>query len=108
MTSAGHLLLHGDEKIPSGYGFPTQASNLNLLSQQGRQGYLLSSGECDNVPQKNSFTNTPMDANFGTHPITALENPFVSSDRRVIHDEDVSRMERKRKVLNSLWWFPFP
>ncbi|KAG6722699.1 hypothetical protein I3842_03G173300 [Carya illinoinensis] len=74
--SSGRIFMHGNEHVPSGYGFQ---------------------GENDNNSRKNPFTNI-MDAHLGAHPITQMENPFVSSDRRVILDEDVSRMERKRKT----------
>ncbi|XP_048328593.1 homeobox-DDT domain protein RLT2 isoform X2 [Ziziphus jujuba] len=66
----GHLFIHGNEQLPSGYGFQ---------------------GEYDKVQRKNTKIN--MDA----HPISQLENPFMLSDRRVTHDEDVIRVERKRK-----------
>ncbi|KAJ0111524.1 hypothetical protein Patl1_02335 [Pistacia atlantica] len=64
-----------------------------------RQNHLFPSAseEYENVPRKNSFVNTALDAHFGAHAITALENQFVSSDRRVTLDEDASRMEKKRK-----------
>uniref|UniRef100_A0A6M2F0J1 Uncharacterized protein n=1 Tax=Populus davidiana TaxID=266767 RepID=A0A6M2F0J1_9ROSI len=38
-----------------------------------------------------------MDAQSGAHLVTALDNPYMSSDRRVTHDEDALRMQRKRK-----------
>ncbi|XP_042972000.1 homeobox-DDT domain protein RLT2-like isoform X3 [Carya illinoinensis] len=97
--SSGRIFMHGNEHVPSGYGFQGQMPGLNLLPQQGKQGHLLPSvsGENDNNSRKNPFTNI-MDAHLGAHPITQMENPFVSSDRRVILDEDVSRMERKRKT----------
>ncbi|EXB54945.1 Homeobox protein [Morus notabilis] len=37
------------------------------------------------------------DAYLGTHPVHQLENPFIAPDRRVINEEDNSRIERKRK-----------
>lgn len=97
--SSGRMYMHGNEHVPSGYGFQGQMPGLNLLPQQGKQGHLLASvsGENDTNSRKNTFTNV-MDAHFGAHPITQMENPFLSSERRVILDEDVSRMERKRKV----------
>ncbi|XP_017971057.1 PREDICTED: homeobox-DDT domain protein RLT2 isoform X2 [Theobroma cacao] len=97
--STGCSFVHGNEKVPSGYGFSGQMPNLNLLPQQSRQGHLLptASGEYDNCSRKNSLTNTTVDAIIGAHPISALESPFVSSDRRVNLDEDALRMERKRK-----------
>ncbi|XP_030929199.1 homeobox-DDT domain protein RLT2-like isoform X3 [Quercus lobata] len=96
---SGRSFMHGNEQVPSGYGFQGQVPGLNLLPNQGRQGHLLPSvsGEYDTVPRKNAFPNIAMDAHFAAHPITQLENPFLPSDRRVAHDEDVPRMERKRK-----------
>ncbi|XP_035551015.1 homeobox-DDT domain protein RLT2-like isoform X4 [Juglans regia] len=96
---SSRIFMHGNEHVPSGYGFQGQMPGLNLLPQQGKQGHLLpsASGENDNNSRKNPFTNIT-DAHFGAHPITQMENPFVSSDKRVILDEDVSRMERKRKT----------
>ncbi|XP_042494646.1 homeobox-DDT domain protein RLT2-like [Macadamia integrifolia] len=91
--------LHGNEQFSTGYSFQGHVSGVDLLSQQGRQGHIYpsASGEYDGVPHKNSFANVGMDAQFGAHPMLGLENSFVPSDRRVSHDEDVSRMERKRK-----------
>ncbi|KAF8413823.1 hypothetical protein HHK36_001817 [Tetracentron sinense] len=96
--STGGSFLHGDEQVATGYGFQGQVSSVSL-SQQGRQGHAFSpaSGDYDNVPQRNSFPNIPMDAHFGTPPVVGLDNPFVPSDRQVYHDDDVSQMERKRK-----------
>ncbi|GAY55579.1 hypothetical protein CUMW_165260 [Citrus unshiu] len=96
---AGHPFMHGSEQISSGYGFPGQLPNLNLLSHQGRHSHLLPSvsGEYENILRKNSFISAGMDAHVGGQPITAMDNAFISSDRRVSHDEDVSRTEKKRK-----------
>ncbi|KAF8409189.1 hypothetical protein HHK36_005263 [Tetracentron sinense] len=92
--SSGGPFVHGNEQVATKYGFQGQVSNLRLLSQQGRQDHVFSSasGEYDSVSQKNCCTNIGMDA----HPIIGLESPFESSDRRVSED-DVPRMERKRK-----------
>ncbi|KAB2052841.1 hypothetical protein ES319_A12G148600v1 [Gossypium barbadense] len=97
--SAGCSSLLGNEQVQPGYGFPGQIPNLNLLPQQSRPGHLLptASGEYDYVSRINSSTNTALDANIGSHPISALGSPFVSSDRRVCLDDDVLRKERKRK-----------
>ncbi|KAJ4976460.1 hypothetical protein NE237_001566 [Protea cynaroides] len=90
--------LHGNEQGSTGYGFQGQMSGANLLVQH-RQGHMYpsTSGDYDSVPHKNSFANIGMDAQFGAHPMLGLENSFVSPDRRASHDDDVSRMERKRK-----------
>ncbi|XP_058100582.1 homeobox-DDT domain protein RLT2-like isoform X2 [Magnolia sinica] len=90
---------HGNEQVAKSYGFQGQMSSVNLLPQQGRQGHVFSSAptEYDSVPHKNSLPSVGTDAHFGGHPVVGLENTFVSSDRRVFHNEDASRMERKRK-----------
>ncbi|XP_010245587.1 PREDICTED: homeobox-DDT domain protein RLT2-like isoform X2 [Nelumbo nucifera] len=96
--SAVGTFLHGNEQMGIGYGFHGQVPGVGHLPQQVRQGHVFSSGsgEYENVPHRNSYTNIGMDAQFASHPI-GLENPFVPSDRRVFHEDDVSRMERKRK-----------
>ncbi|XP_043687473.1 homeobox-DDT domain protein RLT2-like [Telopea speciosissima] len=90
---------HGNEQVSTGFGFEGQVSGVTLLAQQGRQGHMYpsTSGDYDGVPHTNSFASIGMDSQFGAHPMVGLENSFVSSDRRVSHDDDVSRMERKRK-----------
>lgn len=100
--SSGRSFMHGNEQVPSGYGFQGQVPGLNLLPQQGMQAHLLPSVsvENDTVARKNTFANI-RDAHFGAHPITRMENPFISPDRRVTLEEDVSRMERKRKVSHT-------
>ncbi|KAJ4847083.1 hypothetical protein Tsubulata_040919 [Turnera subulata] len=85
-----------NEQVPS--GFPSPVPSLSLMPQEGRQSHLSQSAavEYEDVPRKSSLS-ISMDAQFGSHPITSLENPFLSSDRRAAHDEEVLRMERKRK-----------
>ena len=99
--SATRSFMHANEQVSSGYGFSSQVPSLSLMPQEGRQGHLLPSatGEYENTSQKIPFTNVVMDVQIGAHPITALDNPFMSSDQRVTHDENALRMERKRKVL---------
>jgi hypothetical protein len=99
--SATRSFMHANEQVSSGYGFSSQVPSLSLMPQEGRQGHLLPSatGEYENTSQKIPFTNVGMDVQIGAHPITALDNPFMSSDQRVTHDENALRMERKRKVL---------
>lgn len=99
LLSTGRSSMHGSEQVPSGYGLQGQIPSLSVLPQQGRQGHLLpsASGDHDIVPRKNAIVTVGMDAHFGAHPITGLDNPFVPSDRRVSHEDDILRMERKRK-----------
>ncbi|KAI3744917.1 hypothetical protein L1987_58015 [Smallanthus sonchifolius] len=93
------------------YGSPTNAASsrapmttaygvqgpMNILPpQQGRHG---PSGEFDNVARKSSSTvSLGMDTHTppGAHPITGIENPFVTPSV-VTHEEEITRIERKRK-----------
>ncbi|KAJ0823817.1 putative transcription factor homeobox-WOX family [Helianthus annuus] len=64
---------------------------------QGRPG---PSGEFDNVVRKSSSTvslgvDTPTPP--GAHPITGIENPFVTPAVVTTHEEEITRIERKRK-----------
>lgn len=101
--------MHGNEQVPSGYGFQGQMPSLSLLPHQARQGLVLPStaGEYDLVPRKSPFASVSTDARFGAHPITALDNPIIPSDRRASHEEDISRVERKRKVPYVLIYLMF-
>ena len=98
--STGRSYMHGNEQVPPAYGFQGQTPSLSLLPHQGRQSHLLpsTSVEYDTVSQKTSVANIGTDAHFGAHPITALDNPFIPSERQVTNDEDIARLERKRKV----------
>lgn len=98
--STGRLFTHGNEQAPSGYGFQSTLPSLSLLPQQGRQGHLLpsTSGDYDTVPRKNSFPTIGVDAHFVAHSVAGPESPFIPSDRRVTPDDDILRIERKRKV----------
>jgi hypothetical protein len=95
--------MHANKQVSSGYDLSNQVPSLSLMPQESRQGHLLPSttGEYETVIQKCSFTNIGMDAQSGAHLVTALDNPYMSSDRRVTHDEDALRMQRKRKVLSE-------
>ncbi|GFS34792.1 homeobox-1 [Actinidia rufa] len=101
--STGRSYMHGNEQVPPAYGFQGQTPSLSLLPHQGRQSHLLpsTSVEYDTVSQKTSVANIGTDAHFGAHPITALDNPFIPSERQVTNDEDIARLERKRKVCTQ-------
>lgn len=64
---------------------------------------MLSSGstEYDNPQHHNSHTNSALDGQYGTHPVVGIENSYLTSERRTFRDDDVSRMERKRKVCTN-------
>ncbi|KAK1276363.1 hypothetical protein QJS04_geneDACA022461 [Acorus gramineus] len=90
---SGGTFLHGNESYP----FQGQASNASPVPQQGRQSHFYSRGlvEYENISHKNAFANIGADAQYGNHSITGLE--IVSSERQMLHEDDASRTERKRK-----------
>lgn len=95
----GGQYLHGNEQAAPTYAFQGQLSNTSIPSYQGRQQiFSPGTGECENAPQNNSFTNSASEAHFGMHQVLGSENPYISSDRRIFCDEDPSRVEKKRKV----------
>ncbi|KAH7686073.1 WHIM1 domain-containing protein [Dioscorea alata] len=96
--ASGGQSMRGNEQVAPSYTFQGHMSSSSLLSQQGRQ-QMLSSGstEYDNAQHHNSHTNSALDGQYGTHPVVGIENSYLTSERRAFRDEDVSRMERKRK-----------
>lgn len=94
------LVGHGNEQSPSAYGFQVPFPNLSLLPQQGRQGHLLASTSTDHdtSPLKHSFPIIGGDAHPVSHPISGFESPFLPSETRVSLDDDILRIEKKRKV----------
>ncbi|KAL2640670.1 hypothetical protein AAZV13_06G245200 [Glycine max] len=99
LLSSGRSFLNGNESAPYGYGIQGHLPGLNLLSRQGRQNHLLpsASGENDGIPRKNPFVDVTADIHNGAHPITLIDSPLMPSDGRVIHVEELSRLQRKRK-----------
>lgn len=93
------LVGQGNEQSPSAYGFQVPLPNLSLLPQQGRQGHLLASTstDLDTSPLKHSFPIIGGDAHPVSHPISGFESPFIPSERRVSLDDDILRIEKKRK-----------
>lgn len=100
--SIAHPLIPVKEQVSPGLGFPGQLPNINLLPSQSRQSHLLPSatGEHENVSRKNSI-GTATDPHFVAQP-AVLESHFMTSERKVIQNEDVLRIEKKRKVVNIL------
>ncbi|KAF7805973.1 homeobox-DDT domain protein RLT2 isoform X1 [Senna tora] len=97
--SSGKPFFNGNETAYHGYGYQGHMPGLNLLSQQARQNHLLpsASGEKDNVPWKNPFAEVPIDTHIGADPVTQIDRTSMPSDRKVIHEEEVLRFQRKRK-----------
>lgn len=86
--------------MASGCSIPGLIPTLNLLPQ-GRQGHISpASAEVEAVPQR-SLVNIEVEASYSGQPMMALESPFMSSDKRVIHDEEW--LERKRKVSADIY-----
>ncbi|GMN50733.1 hypothetical protein TIFTF001_019878 [Ficus carica] len=83
----------GTEQLPRLHGNQGHASRV-WLSSQDKQGVSFPSPP---VEQKDPFTNTRVNAQIGEHPIVSLENPYMASDGQILANENVSRMERKRK-----------
>lgn len=99
LTTNVTLVGHGNEQSPSAYGFQVPLPNLSLLPQQGRQGHLLASTSTDHdtSPLKQSFPIIGGDAHPVSHPISGFESPFIPSERPVSLDDDILRIEKKRK-----------
>ncbi|CAL0333845.1 unnamed protein product [Lupinus luteus] len=55
------------------------------------------SGEKDDLPRKNPFVDITIDNHSYAQPITLIDCPLMPSDRMVIHQEKLSRLQRKRK-----------
>ncbi|CAK8577051.1 unnamed protein product [Lathyrus sativus] len=99
--SSGPSFLNGNESAPKVYGVQGQKiPGLNLLSesQQSRPNHLMLSalGGNDDVP-RNPFVDVTLDTQRGAHQLTLINTPLVLSDRSVIHEDELSRFQRKRK-----------
>ncbi|CAJ2642212.1 unnamed protein product [Trifolium pratense] len=94
--------LNGNESAPKVYGVQGQKiPGLNLLSQseQGRPNHVMlsASGGNDDDVQKNPFADVTLDIQSGANQVTPIDGPLLPSDRRVIHEEELERFQRKRK-----------
>ncbi|CAL9169362.1 homeobox-DDT domain protein RLT2-like isoform X1 [Musa acuminata AAA Group] len=88
LPSGGRYLHVNDHEGPS-YTFQGQNLSADLLTQEGRQQAFPSvSVEYDNSLDGNSFPDPATDAQFGMGEVPGLENPYLSSYRR---------LDRKRK-----------
>ncbi|CAI8617390.1 unnamed protein product [Vicia faba] len=54
-------------------------------------------GGNDDVPQKNPFVDVSLDTQRVAHQVTLINTPLVLSDRTIIHEEELSSFQRKRK-----------
>lgn len=55
------------------------------------------SSDYDNIARKSPCMGMGMESPFGAHPISGLENALMPSEGHGTHEEDVGRLERKRK-----------
>ena len=98
--TSGRSYVHGYEEVPPAYGVPNHVPNLNLMSHQGKTGGTMPSvsSDYDNIARKSPCMGMGMESPYGARPITGLENTLMPSEGHVTHEEDVGRVERKRKV----------
>ncbi|KAM0864539.1 hypothetical protein ACQ4PT_043854 [Festuca glaucescens] len=90
----GAHLLHGSEEMVPGYTFEGQG----LLPQSGRPQLFPAVRTDYETNQSNSNLNSvPIDGQFGISEVAGFEDPLASSETRAYHDEDASRVDRKRK-----------
>lgn len=98
LTPGPHLL-HVSEEMAPGYAFEGQG----LLPQSGRPQVFPAVSTDYEMNQSNSNINSvPVDGQFGSSHVAGFEDPLISSETRAYHDEDASRVDRKRKVCFSL------
>ncbi|VAH78200.1 unnamed protein product [Triticum turgidum subsp. durum] len=93
LTPGPHLL-HVSEEMTPGYAFEGQG----LLPQSGRPQVFSAVSTDYEMNQSNSNINSvPVDGQFGSSHVAGFEDPLISSETRAYHDEDASRVDRKRK-----------
>lgn len=92
---SGAKSFHGyDKELPNTY----QGKISSLLSRKGRQKNFPSiSIDPAGAPNSEPFLSPADDNQFGMHQVTKLENLCLSSGR-TLHDEEFSRLEKKRRV----------
>ncbi|KAK4784544.1 hypothetical protein SAY86_018912 [Trapa natans] len=95
-AEASYNFLQVNEQLVPGHTLQSQLPNLNLMATpSGRQGQLWTSSleEYAVDPQKNPYRDVEV---HGVHPIMVMD-PHTPSDRRIAHNEEILRTERKRK-----------
>lgn len=100
LLSSGRQLDDGTEIASHGYGYQSLMPGLNLLPQQSRQSHLLpsASSQNDDVTWKNTLVDVPVDSYVGAYPATQIDSMLTPFDQKVIHAEQISQLQRKRKV----------
>ncbi|CAO2183310.1 unnamed protein product [Urochloa humidicola] len=96
--TSGSQLLHGSEEGAPSYAFQGHASGSGLLPQPSRSQAFPAVPADHEIAQSNSNLNSvPVEGQFDISRVAVFENQLGSSEIRVYHDEDASRVERKRK-----------
>ncbi|PWZ30361.1 Homeobox-DDT domain protein RLT2 [Zea mays] len=96
--TSGSQLLHGSEEAAPSYAFQGHTSGSSLLPPSSRPQVFPAAPTDYEMTQSNSnLSSVPVEGQFDISQVAAFENPPVSSEIIAYHDEDTSRVERKRK-----------
>ncbi|AQK97182.1 Homeobox-DDT domain protein RLT1 [Zea mays] len=96
--TSGSQLLHGSEEAAPSYAFQGHTSGSSLLPPSSRpQVFPVAPTDYEMTQFNSNLSSVPVEGQFDTSQVAAFEDPPVSSERRAYHDEDTSRVERKRK-----------
>ncbi|XP_066312282.1 homeobox-DDT domain protein RLT2-like isoform X2 [Miscanthus floridulus] len=96
--TSGSQLLHGSEAAAPSYAFQGHTSGSSLLPQSSRsQVFPAAPADYETTQSNSNLNSVPVEGQFDISQVAAFENPLVSSESRAYHDEDTSRVERKRK-----------
>jgi hypothetical protein len=101
--ASGSPFLHGSEEATPSYAFEGQTSGSGLLPQSDRfQTLAAVKGDYEMNQSTSNLISVPVEGQFGTSQVSGFENSLISSERGVYHDDETSRVDRKRKVWYSL------
>ncbi|GJM93616.1 hypothetical protein PR202_ga10185 [Eleusine coracana subsp. coracana] len=96
--TAGSQLLHGSDEAAPSYAFQGQTSGSGLLPQSDRsQTFSALQGDYEMIQSTSNLNPVPVEGQFGISQVPGFENSLISSERRVYHDDESSRVDRKRK-----------
>ncbi|TVU35596.1 hypothetical protein EJB05_17494 [Eragrostis curvula] len=96
--ASGSQLLHGSEEAPPSYAYQGQTSGSGHLPQSDRsQTFSAAPGDYEMTQSTSNLNSVPVEGHFGISQVAGFENSLMSSERGVYHDEETSRVDRKRK-----------
>ncbi|KAJ8432424.1 hypothetical protein Cgig2_016054 [Carnegiea gigantea] len=97
--SGGRSYMHNCEEVPVAYGTSTPMPRLSLMPHQGKAGGPVTSaaGEYDSIAGKSPYMAAGLESPYNSHLTAGLGNTLMPSERPVTQEEDVTRVERKRK-----------